>query len=244
MSMTGSPLYTEGHVFGIDVSSGAAVHVLGVQPTDHVLDLCCAPGAKLCMLSKLTGGACASIPIVQISYCVAGGGSVTGVDVSMERLSSCRTLVDKYACINVRLVLGDGTSFDAPPPSYQPPLLPPVPQKKQSRRQKKQLHPMAHCQCSDVSAVAELDDDKDGEVQAAEAAPQHSCPHRQFHRSRGFSVTADPALCRLYDKVIGLVCISSIQDLICAAGDCRRRVHARRFHQSLQIPVIFVHITS
>lgn len=41
------PLYREGYLYGIDASSAAAVHALHVQPGDHCLDLCCAPGAKL-----------------------------------------------------------------------------------------------------------------------------------------------------------------------------------------------------
>lgn len=39
-----SELYKEGKIFGIDLSSGAAVVALGIQQNDHCLDLCCAPG--------------------------------------------------------------------------------------------------------------------------------------------------------------------------------------------------------
>jgi hypothetical protein len=35
-------------IFGIDASSGAAVVALDVQPRDHVLDLCAAPGKCRC----------------------------------------------------------------------------------------------------------------------------------------------------------------------------------------------------
>jgi hypothetical protein len=38
------PSYRENKIFGIDLSSGLAVLALQVQPNDHVLDLCCAPG--------------------------------------------------------------------------------------------------------------------------------------------------------------------------------------------------------
>lgn len=80
------PAYRDGHLYGIDVSSGAAVAALEVQEGDDVLDLCCAPGAKLCALADA----------LQLS------GTLTGVDVSEERLAACRTLCVKYGVTNVR----------------------------------------------------------------------------------------------------------------------------------------------
>lgn len=38
--------YKDGRIFGMDLSSGIAVYALDVQPGDHVLDICCAPGKK------------------------------------------------------------------------------------------------------------------------------------------------------------------------------------------------------
>uniref|UniRef100_M4C2L1 SAM-dependent MTase RsmB/NOP-type domain-containing protein n=1 Tax=Hyaloperonospora arabidopsidis (strain Emoy2) TaxID=559515 RepID=M4C2L1_HYAAE len=73
-------LYQDGQVYGIDVSSGYAVSLLNIQPGEHVLDLCCAPGAKLTMIADL----------LQLQ------GSVTGVDYSRSRLGACRQLVYKY----------------------------------------------------------------------------------------------------------------------------------------------------
>ena len=95
VDIASSALYRDGRIFGIDVSSGVAVAALGIEPGDHCLDVCAAPGAKLCMLAELCG---------QV-------GSVTGVDVSEERLASCRTVVKKYGLDNVRLFLADGTNF-------------------------------------------------------------------------------------------------------------------------------------
>ena len=92
-----SELYKSGKIYGIDVSSGAAVAMLGPKEGDHCLDLCCSPGAKLSMIANM---------------CTANGsGSVTGVDVSKERISSCRTVVQKYKLKNVRLFNCDGTKF-------------------------------------------------------------------------------------------------------------------------------------
>lgn len=73
--------------------------------TDHegslVLLVAVEAGAKLCMIADLLGGV----------------GSVTGVDVSRDRLATCRTLACKYRIPNCRLFLCDGTTFSAPPPS-------------------------------------------------------------------------------------------------------------------------------
>lgn len=90
-----------GAIYGMDVSSGAAVCALGVRPGDHCLDLCCAPGAKLCMLAELAGAS----------------GSATGVDVSLPRLATCRgSMLEKYKVPNVRLFLADSQHFAVPPP--------------------------------------------------------------------------------------------------------------------------------
>jgi len=36
--------YKQGHIYGIDVSSGAVIKALSPQLNDNVLDFCCAPG--------------------------------------------------------------------------------------------------------------------------------------------------------------------------------------------------------
>lgn len=100
VKIAGSDAYRSGHLYGIDVSSGAAVAALAPSPGDHVLDLCCAPGAKLCAIADAMGL----------------GGTLTGVDISGERLASCRTLCSKYGIASVRLVQHDGQTFDQPPP--------------------------------------------------------------------------------------------------------------------------------
>jgi SAM-dependent methyltransferase len=85
----------------MDASSGAAVAALDIQEGEHVLDLCCAPGAKLCMMAERVGPA----------------GSVTGVDVSLARLCTCRrSMVEKYGIRNARLFLADAQHFNVPPP--------------------------------------------------------------------------------------------------------------------------------
>eukprot|EP00850_Spirogloea_muscicola_P020647 SM000222S06988 [mRNA] locus=s222:202507:205108:- [translate_table: standard] len=86
----------------MDAASGAAVAALRLRPGDDVLDLCAAPGAKLCMIAEALGGT----------------GSVTGVDVSAPRLAACRTMLVKYGLQHrCRLFLGDGRLFACPPAS-------------------------------------------------------------------------------------------------------------------------------
>ncbi|CAN6470683.1 unnamed protein product [Victoria cruziana] len=95
-----SKVYCEGKIYGIDAASGAAVMALNVLPGDHILDLCAAPGAKLCMLSELLGSS----------------GSLTGVDIAKSRLSACRTMLQKYALgARCRLFVADGTTFSLLP---------------------------------------------------------------------------------------------------------------------------------
>ncbi|CAO3641674.1 unnamed protein product [Cunninghamella blakesleeana] len=98
------PAYKNQQVFGIDLSSAIAVEALNITKNDHILDLCCAPGAKLCMISNIIG--------------MEGIGTVTGVDIAPHRLATCRSLVKKYKVGNrVRLYDADGTTFDIPAPS-------------------------------------------------------------------------------------------------------------------------------
>ncbi len=101
VKIAGCDAYRRGHLYGVDAASGAAVAALAPRPGDHVLDLCCAPGAKLCCLADVMG--------LQ--------GTLTGVDVSEERLAACRTLCLKYGIENARLVRADGRKFCEPPPA-------------------------------------------------------------------------------------------------------------------------------
>ncbi|XP_022133296.1 uncharacterized protein LOC111005912 isoform X2 [Momordica charantia] len=96
VQIASSNSYKTGKIYGIDAASGAAVSALDILPGNHVLDLCAAPGAKLCMIVDLLDGL----------------GSVTGVDVSQHRLAACRTLLQKYALGDIcRLFVADGTAF-------------------------------------------------------------------------------------------------------------------------------------
>uniref|UniRef100_A0A6B2L3Y9 SAM-dependent MTase RsmB/NOP-type domain-containing protein n=1 Tax=Arcella intermedia TaxID=1963864 RepID=A0A6B2L3Y9_9EUKA len=88
--------YKEGCIYGMDVSSGAVVKALAPEPGDNILDLCCAPGAKL------------SFMMDEMNHT----GTITGVDISESRLSTCRTICKKYGVTNVRLFACDASSFN------------------------------------------------------------------------------------------------------------------------------------
>ncbi|OMO55819.1 Bacterial Fmu (Sun)/eukaryotic nucleolar NOL1/Nop2p [Corchorus capsularis] len=100
IQIANSKAYQGGKIYGIDAASGAAVSALKISPGDHVLDLCAAPGAKLCMMLDILGDS----------------GSVTGVDVARHRLAACRTMLLKYSLGDrCRLFVADGTTFSLPP---------------------------------------------------------------------------------------------------------------------------------
>ncbi|TKY55922.1 Ribosomal RNA small subunit methyltransferase B [Spatholobus suberectus] len=103
IQIAGSRAYREGKIYGVDAASGAAVMALNISPGDHVLDLCAAPGAKLCMILDLLGDS----------------GSATGVDVARHRLAACRTMLQKYALGDrCRLFVADGTAFSVIPSGF------------------------------------------------------------------------------------------------------------------------------
>ncbi|KAJ3026479.1 hypothetical protein HDV00_011919 [Rhizophlyctis rosea] len=95
--------YRAGKIYGIDVSSGVAVAALDVEPDDHVLDLCAAPGGKLCYVADIQG--------------YDSRGTITGVDISPHRMATCKNVTKKYKLHRVRLFVADGTTFDVHAPS-------------------------------------------------------------------------------------------------------------------------------
>ncbi|XP_020207428.1 probable 28S rRNA (cytosine-C(5))-methyltransferase [Cajanus cajan] len=104
VQIAASRAYKEGKIYGIDAASGAAVMALNISSGDHVLDLCAAPGAKLCMILDLLGDS----------------GSVTGVDVARHRLAACRTMLQKYMIGDrCRLFVADGTAFSVIPSRFR-----------------------------------------------------------------------------------------------------------------------------
>ncbi len=185
------PSYTKGRVIGMDLASMLSVFSLRIKPGEHVLDLCCAPGAKLGLVADLlefpkllkpsvlsdavagshgstassssssvssnptstsssstspTSSATSSASSASSSASSASssassassssppspslppflhprqqpwdsiaGGSVTGVDVSLDRLNICKKLFSKHGVRSARLFATDGCWFDSPP---------------------------------------------------------------------------------------------------------------------------------
>eukprot|EP00898_Chlorokybus_atmophyticus_P003905 jgi/Chlat1/4515/Chrsp29S04444 len=104
------PAYKQGLIYGMDAASGAAVTALDVRPGDNVLDLCAAPGAKLCMLADCLSPSQAAADNLNTGA-IASAGTVTAVDIAPRRLAACRTMLKKYRLSNCFLVLADGTKF-------------------------------------------------------------------------------------------------------------------------------------
>jgi len=130
-SLQKSKIYTEGRIYGQDLSSGAAVAALSIDQKCvssnepfKVLDLCCCPGVKFCAIADLIEGMRKASTVKGIS-----GDVVMGVDIDPQRLYVCRKIVKKYHIDslltsgsdckmndcdrNVRLMLynSDGTNF-------------------------------------------------------------------------------------------------------------------------------------
>lgn len=101
------PSFRNGQILSMDISSALAIQALELEPNDHYLDLCCAPGAKLCMAGMMIQGYNHNIASDIKSF-----GSITGVDISKSRLSTCRSLVKKYKIGQVRLFCMDGALFN------------------------------------------------------------------------------------------------------------------------------------
>ncbi|CAH9098557.1 unnamed protein product [Cuscuta epithymum] len=100
VKIASSKAYQNGMIYGIDAASGAAVLALDISSGDHVLDLCAAPGAKLCMILDSLGSS----------------GSVSGVDIAKHRLAACRSMLLKYGLGDrCRLFVADGTTFSLLP---------------------------------------------------------------------------------------------------------------------------------
>ena len=97
--LKGSAPYEDRRVFAMDAASGFAARSLNCREGDRVLDLCCAPGAKLLCLAEAVGV----------------NGAVDGVDVSEKRLSIARKLLDAHhdpaGAARVRLYKSDGRRF-------------------------------------------------------------------------------------------------------------------------------------
>ncbi|PVV02694.1 hypothetical protein BB560_002846 [Smittium megazygosporum] len=96
----------------IDLSSAIAVSSLEIGSNNHILDLCCAPGGKLLMISDIF----ARFGPPSEHTC----GSISGVDISPHRLSTCKSQIKKSKSlgkIRIRLFLEDGTEFSTLPPA-------------------------------------------------------------------------------------------------------------------------------
>lgn len=100
--------YEKGMIYGIELGSAAVVMALNPAPGDHILDMCCAPGAKLCFIADL----------MKKDGSSKLEGSLTGVDISEHRLNIARSLLKKYGHENDAILYNeDGRTFSKKPPS-------------------------------------------------------------------------------------------------------------------------------
>jgi len=81
-------LHKNGEIVGMDAASAAPVWALRLEEGLTCLDLCCAPGMKLSLISELVGS-----------------DNVVGTDVSEPRLDVCYNLLGKLGYVEVRKYL-------------------------------------------------------------------------------------------------------------------------------------------
>ncbi len=84
-SLRSHVLHKEGKIVGMDAASAATVWALNLEHGQTCLDLCCAPGMKLSLISDFIGT-----------------DKVTGTDVSEHRLDVCYNLLGKLGYNQVR----------------------------------------------------------------------------------------------------------------------------------------------
>ena len=80
-----------------DQSAGLAVLLLGPKPGEKIIDLCAAPGGKLCYIAQLT----------------QGEGKIIGVDISSKRLKLVRENCQRLGTELVLLLKGNGRYIQA-----------------------------------------------------------------------------------------------------------------------------------
>lgn len=82
----------------MDASSAIPVLALKLKPDLSVVDICCAPGAKLLYLNDLLNE----------------NSTITGVDISQDRLRVTKSLLKKYkARENINLICGNALNFQS-----------------------------------------------------------------------------------------------------------------------------------
>lgn len=108
--------YKNSLILPMSLWSVIAIDLLEVEMDSTVLDMCCAPGMKLIyagLLLKLLAHSQEETPFP--SPWKTQTGSITGIDISRDRLSVTRALTKKYKVPNVRLLHSDSTNSRSTP---------------------------------------------------------------------------------------------------------------------------------
>ncbi|KAM3135228.1 hypothetical protein pb186bvf_012693 [Paramecium bursaria] len=97
-------IYKQGLLYGIDLSSALVVLAMQISEQDHkILEICCAPGAKLMFMADLLKQFNNQDQIQRKAY---------GVDISQNRLQITQQLINKYNLNDqIQVFQDDGTTF-------------------------------------------------------------------------------------------------------------------------------------
>lgn len=100
--------YKSGQIYGIEVSSAVVVKSLNPIFGEHILDICCSPGAKLSYIADYVAQNIGS----EVNQNGSGAGLILGNDINGDRLNICQSVLKKYELDrSVNLICQDGVKL-------------------------------------------------------------------------------------------------------------------------------------
>ena len=90
--------YKQGKLYGLELGSIFCVKALDIQPNENVLEMCCAPGAKLLFMKDIIDSQKSS-------------GMLIGNDISLQRLKITKNMLKKYN-LDKKMYLVNGDARD------------------------------------------------------------------------------------------------------------------------------------
>ncbi|KAJ3124683.1 hypothetical protein HK098_000922 [Nowakowskiella sp. JEL0407] len=113
LKLSHTKAYKSGEIHCMDISSAVPLFSLELQASDNYLELCCAPGSKLCLAYDIITSRTNHPDETQQK----STGTVTGVDISQPRLQVAKSQMKKFKVEKGRLFCSDAATFSVSAPS-------------------------------------------------------------------------------------------------------------------------------